>query len=113
MNTITHEYPASQVSICAQRRWLWSLWFLLSLCATAFGAVPTVNVLIDLKDARLNAGPSYTNRTVWVQMMSVPNVSSPSVILGNPIIGTTDSNGQWWVSNLVANLFALSVKSPH
>src|SRR5689334_4128696 len=77
----------------------WVAYAILSLIILT--AKADVNVLVDLKDARLQAGPNYTNRQVRVYPMSTPTANTTSVILGNFFSGTTDSSGQCWFSNMV------------
>lgn len=87
------------------------------VCTLIFllGVLPVfaeTDVLIDLKDARLQAAPYYTNRIVWVQAQSVPTANSPSVIMGATIQLLTDSNGQCWISNAQPYLYLITVRAP-
>jgi hypothetical protein len=82
--------------------------FVLALCSSAFA----IDVYIDLKDATLNAAPYYTNRSLKIYALSTPTIGGPSVIMGQPLMRTTDSNGIAWMSNSVYNLYWVQVLSP-
>lgn len=85
--------------------------FTLLLLCLALPALAETDLAILLTDARLQAAPYYTNRTIWVQAMSVPNATSPSVVLGATIIGGTDTNGLYVVTNAQPYLYLITVKS--
>src|ERR1044071_3432145 len=83
------------------------LFALCLLCSDVFA----IDVFIDLKDATLQSS-AYTNRNLRVYAMSVPTISGPSVILGQFIPLTTDTNGVAWLSNAVFNIYQVNVMAP-
>ncbi len=69
------------------------------------------NVLFPLTDARLSTGAA-TNRTVTVQLLSAPTVTSASVVIGAQLRFVTDTNGQFTFTNAMNGLYACSVLAP-
>jgi len=69
------------------------------------------DVLFDLKTAQLAVG-TYSNRTMWIQPMSVPTAQTPSVVLGQRITAVTDSNGQFLLTNAQVSLYHITVTAP-
>lgn len=84
-------------------------YFLLFMLATT-GWATNVNFL--LTDTRLGI-TTTTNRTLWIQRMSVPDgVNNQSITVGDKLIVTTGTNGGVTVTNLQVGLYACSVQAP-
>lgn len=81
--------------------------FLILLCFSAHAT----DVLISLQDSRILAAP-YTNRTIYIDPYSTPTVNSPSVVMGNRIIGMTDTNGNFLVQSNFPGLYQVTVTAP-
>lgn len=84
---------------------------ILGLLVLALSAFGRTDVSINLTDARLQAAPYYTNRTLWITPMSVPNALSPSVVLGATTIGQTDTNGVFVYSNAQNYVYQVVVRA--
>lgn len=79
------------------------------LPCSAFGT----DVIVSLTDGRLGiATANTTNRAVWIQRMSVPDATHPSVVIGGLITNLTDVNGQFVLSNLFNGLWTATVRAP-
>lgn len=83
----------------------------IGLTLVAFNVMAT-NAFLDLADSTLNAGPYYTNRTIWLQSLSTPTINSPAVVLSAKLIVTNDANGQYTWTNLFPGLYIVTVKAP-
>lgn len=84
------------------------------LLTTLFCWLSIVAMATDLKVtlSDFTVTPS-TNRTVYVSLLTVPTASSASTIIGTRITYTTDTNGVFYISNVVQNaLYSMSVQAP-
>ncbi len=85
-----------------------ALWLLTGVITSH--AITTVDFL--LTDARLGIGQA-TNRTVFVQPLSLPSTTASSVVIGTRMTFVTSTNGEFFLTNAFAPcLYSVSVQAP-